>query len=179
MKKEFSGSIFIAFFISLSCPALAIESVRTEFEKSFIGKEWKSNLPDINKHPLSSQCMFTSGQLLQQNANLNLVNFICTDGRLLSIISQRKVQGDWTSPLIALDAFHFPKPKEGEQLMSTGDCSLNGDTLIDFTALVRMGDRERVDWQTGVLKAWIPNVTTKKYEALSTRNIVCGTPTPP
>lgn len=166
--------IWLVFLSLLSSTTQASAPERTAFEQAFIGKTWRDET--FRQTPLSSDCIVIGGHISQQDPRLMLDNFLCSDERQLSVISERIGLG---SLRLVIDAVLLPKPSDGEKMMFTGDCSLKGDTLTDFIALVHMGDRERVDWQTGVLKAWIPNVNTKKYEALSTRNIVCETPTPP
>ena len=154
---------------------------RTEFELGLIGRKWIQTIADYGQSPVARECNYTGGQLLQQNQKLALDYFTCTDGRTLSLITQKlpPAHGMVSAPTLVLDAFLFPELKEGESLVSPGECSLNGDISTDFTALVRFGEHEFVDWQTGVLAAWIPNVRTKQYEPLSTRHIVCGVETDP
>jgi hypothetical protein len=63
--------------------------------------------------------------------------------------------------------------------MQPGECELNGNNDTYFTALVRLGRREKVDWKTGVRAAWVPTPETGKIEELPIRHVVCWRPTPP
>lgn len=174
MKTAFVAAISFGVAGLLVSTAPASELEQTEFEKKLIGKTWKDEY--FRENSLSSECIRIGSQSFQQDKDLALTSFICPDNRQLNTISERI---GLNSLRMVLIAFLFPKLQEGETLMSTGDCSLNGDTSTDFTALVRMGERDIVDWETGVIAAWIPNIKIRRYEPLATRNIVCGLPTPP
>lgn len=64
------------------------------------------------------------------------------------------------------------------RLHSTGECALDGRTDTLFFVLLRWGKRERVDWRTGVERAWGFNLDAERIVPLSTRRIVCEKPDP-
>lgn len=151
---------------------------RTEFEQSFIGREWTLVSPDLNPYPLSDRCKYLGGYGLrrnQQKVEGFSVDYFTCDGRELHLfeqaIGERKVK--------VIDALLLPPLKPGDRLMQPGECELNGNTDTYFTALVHLGRREKVDWKTGVRAAWVPTPETGKIEELPTRHVVCWRPTPP
>lgn len=66
----------------------------------------------------------------------------------------------------------------GLSLHFTGDCTLDGKTDTLFFVLLRRGKRERVDWRTGIERAWGFNLKAERIVPLSTRRIVCEKPDP-
>jgi len=154
-----------------SCVA---DPVRTEFEQSFIGREWNQRFVHEDAYPLSERCEYRGGSVMPMHDSFVIESFLC-DGQQLEllgqIISPRKV--------LVLDAVLFPKLEKGERIMMSGDCELRRKIDKFFFAIVNLGKRDAVNWKTGVKAAWYPNPETGKIEKLSTRNIVCFRPTPP
>lgn len=166
---------FVWLFAALLPGAAAQE--RSEFERSFIGREWTLQSSDLDSYPLSEQCRYIGGYMLQMPEGpeeLGIDSFLC-DGQALELLSVFIAEGR----VRILDALLMPRLMPGERYMMTGDCALTGRTDTDFHVIVNLGKREKVNWKTGVRAAWLPNVKTRKFEPLSTRHIVCWRPTPP
>ncbi|GAB3552557.1 hypothetical protein GCM10027343_38230 [Noviherbaspirillum agri] len=64
------------------------------------------------------------------------------------------------------------------RLFETGDCELDGKTDTSFIALVRWGNREQINWRTGVERAWTFDVERGRIVPLSTKRIICYRPEP-
>jgi hypothetical protein len=175
MKKLFEGTLFVFFlgFLGAGCAS----QERSEFERALIGMEWVRQVSDFEIPPLPIPCNLVATVHLQQSKEplpLGIESFRC-DGRALELITKM----DEGFRVTVLDALLLPKLQAGERYMIAGDCEMDGRTDTDFVAIVRFGKRERVDWKTGVRAAWLPNVAKRRFEPLSTRNIVCWKPTPP
>ena len=154
------------------CGVVLADSPRTEFEQSFIGREW------IVGYEPSDQCKSLGGSVLQSDENFGISSFMC-DGRELELLEQFINKSAKTNKVKILDALLLPKHKPGELLMWPGECELNGKTDTDFLVFARLGRREKVTWKNGVRAAWRFNAETGKIEELSTKNIVCWKQTPP
>jgi hypothetical protein len=150
------------------CGAALADSSRTEFEQSFIGREW------ITGYGSSDLCKPLGGYVLRSNKSFGISSFIC-DGRELVVLEQYMTR----YAMNTLDALLLPKLKPGELLMVPGECELNGKTDLDFLVLARLGRREKVTGKNGLRAAWMFNAETGKIEELSTKNIVCWCPTLP
>ena len=64
------------------------------------------------------------------------------------------------------------EPNEA-RISGAGICELRGRTDTSFVTIVRWGKRERIDWRTGVEKAWTFDIKRGRIVPLSTRHIVC------
>ncbi|MCM5681747.1 hypothetical protein M8A51_19645 [Schlegelella sp. S2-27] len=71
-----------------------------------------------------------------------------------------------------------PKRPHAPRLFKVGDCELDGRTDIFFIALVRWDKRDRIDWRTGVEKAWGFDPQKERIISLSPKRIVCHRPEP-
>jgi hypothetical protein len=158
------------------CGVALADSSRTDFEQSFIGREW------IQGHPPSDQCEPLGGYMLQSNKKslnrLGVDSLKCND-RELQLLEQFMTDYAKGNKVKALDALLLPKLKPGELFMEQGECELNGKTDTNFIALVHLGRRDKVTWKNGVRAAWKPNLEAGKFEELSTKDIVCWRQTPP
>lgn len=148
---------------------------RSAFDQALIGREWGEA---SDARPLLDQCSYLTRFDLQRNQKqlpgLTVHSLICNGRNLILLTSL----SDGSSPQI-LDALTLPRLKPGERLMRPGDCELDGNSDTDFIAVVRFGRRERVNRNTGVRAAWVPDPETGKIQPLSTRHVVCWRPTPP
>jgi len=162
-----------AFAFWRSCIA---DPLRTEFEQSFIGREWVKQGGYGNRYPLSERCELLGGYLPFEDSEFAVSSHMC-EGQRLELFER------FMDPVIhkvkVLDAVLLPKFEKGDDLMFLGECKLRGKIDKFFFALVNMANRESVNWKTGVKAAWYPNPKTGKIEELSTRHIVCYEPTPP
>ena len=72
-------------------------------------------------------------------------------------------------------ASHEPVPGRPNALRFAGQgtCEWRGRTDTSFVATVRWAKRERIDWRTGVEKAWTFDIKRGRIVPLSTRHIVC------
>lgn len=109
----------------------------------------------------------------------------CKDRRILALKRQLdSPQGalKWkivdTQLLPAYDSGSDDKRPAALRLHSTGECTLDGKTDTLFFVLLRWGKRERVDWRTGIERAWGLNLKAERIVPLSTRRIVCEKPDP-
>jgi len=172
-KRAFSIAAGVFLSISGMCHA---ERVRTEFEQSFIGREWMKGAAYGNPYPLTRRCELLGGYLLPGQSEFAVSSHMC-EGQHLKLFER------YIDPAIykvkVLDAVLLPKFEKGDDLMYVAECQLRRKTDKFFFALVNMGNRESVNWKTGVKAAWYPNPKTGKIEELSTRHIVCYEPTPP
>ena len=180
-----SLSLLLSFCLLGAFSSTYAEEPRSEFERFFIGKLWAHELSSYVYPPPGHECTSLEGYLLSKNQKsldgFFIDTFMC-DGRELVIFSEdaTNTQVTWTlSSARILDAVLLPRLKKGEERMRAGDCELNGNANTDFIAIVHLGNREEVNWKTGVRAAWYPNPETRKIERLSTRNIICYRPTPP
>jgi hypothetical protein len=66
-------------------------------------------------------------------------------------------------------------PDNLEALRYSGDseCEIKGLPNTTFIALVRFGNRKRVDWRNGVEKAWTFDIKQGRIVPVSTKRIVC------
>ena len=170
--------LFLAGLLVSLCGSSLATPPRTEFEQSFIGREWIPECPDAAPYPLSYRCKYLGGYEIrrkQKEVDGFSIQYFTCNGRELDLFAQT-VDG---RKLKVIDALLLPRLKPGERLMQPGECELNGNNDTYFTALVHLGRREKVDWKTGVRAAWIPTPETGKIEELSTRHVVCWRPTPP
>lgn len=71
-----------------------------------------------------------------------------------------------------------PKRPHAPRLFKVGDCELDGRTDTFFIALVRWGKHDRIDWRTGVEKAWGFDSQKERIVPLSPKRIVCHLPEP-
>jgi hypothetical protein len=71
-----------------------------------------------------------------------------------------------------------PSRPNALRLFQTGDCELDGKIDTSFIALVRWGKREKIDWRTGVERAWTFDIERGRIVPLSTKRIVCYRPEP-
>lgn len=160
------------------CSACVAAPPRTAFEQGFIGEEWIPGNPDVDQYPLSEQCKYQGGYDIRRKQikleGYSIQYFSC-NGRELQLFAQA-VDGH---KLRVIDALLLPKLKAGERLMQPGECELNGNNDTYFTALVHLGERDEVNWKTGVRAAWVPTPETGRIEVLPTRHVVCWRPTPP
>lgn len=151
---------------------------RTEFEQSFIGREWIPESPSFVPYPLSDTCKYLGGYDIRRKqrklVGLSIQYFSC-NGRELQLFSQAIGE----DKLKVIDAVLLPRLKPGERLMQPGECELNGNNDTYFTALAHLGRHNKVDWKTGVRAAWVPAPETGKIEAMPIRHVVCWRPTPP
>lgn len=171
--------LLLSCLLAVLCAACAAAPPhRTEFEQSFIGREWTRVNPDETPYPLSDRCKYLGGYTLRRKQveldGLSIDYFDC-EGRELHLFGQStgylKVR--------VIDALLLPRLKAGERLMQPGECELNGNNDTYFTALVHLGERDEVNWKTGVRAAWVPTPETGRIEVLPTRHVVCWRPTPP
>jgi hypothetical protein len=166
--------IAFACVLALTCVSCLAETPRTEFEQSFIGREFID--------PPSDQCEPLGGFMLQSNESssnrLSVDSLRCGD-RELELLGRFLTNYARDNKVKVLDALLLPKLKPGEQLFQNGDCELNGKIDSDFFVVARLGKRDKVTWKNGVRAAWLINPETGKFEELPTKNIVCWRPTPP
>ncbi len=54
-----------------------------------------------------------------------------------------------------------------------GVCGQSGRPGTSFTALIRWGKRKRIDWRTGVERAWTSDIVHGRIVPMSTRHIFC------
>ncbi|MCW7537252.1 hypothetical protein OOT46_05225 [Aquabacterium sp. A7-Y] len=66
-----------------------------------------------------------------------------------------------------------PTNPDALYLYANGSCELNGRTDTSFFALIRWGQRERIDARTGVERAWTFDLKRGRIVPLSTQHIVC------
>jgi len=168
----------LACLLASFCGAGMAAPSRTEFEQSFIGREWSKASPDFDSYPLTPQCKALGGYLLEKKEktpeDYAIAEFTC-DGRELLLLTQ-----SLGFPRVkVMDALLLPRLKPGERLMESGDCELAGKADTTFIVLVHLGRREKVDWKTGVRAAWMPMPETGKIEELPVRRVICWRPTPP
>lgn len=71
-----------------------------------------------------------------------------------------------------------PKRPNAPRLLSAGECELDGRTDTSFIALARWGKHDRIDWRTGVEKAWGYDPQKQRIVLLSPERIVCWRPEP-
>jgi len=170
--------LILACLLASFCGAGMATPPRTEFEQSFIGREWTRTIPDVEPNTLSPQCKYVGGYAIvkqqQELEDYDIDSFIC-DGRRLHLLTKSlgfpKVK--------IIDALLLPRFKLGDRLMESGDCELDGKHDTTIIVLVHLGQREKVDWKTGVRAAWMPMPETGKIEELPVRRVVCWRPTPP
>lgn len=160
--------------LAISSQPCIAETVRTEFERGFIGREWNQKLALEGSYPLSERCRYAGYSLLAKHDEFSVESFVC-DERKLELL----VRATGNQKVLVLDAVLFPKLAKGERIMMTGDCEIQKKADKFFFVLVNLGKRESVNWKTGVKAAWYPNPETGKIEELPTRHIVCYRPTPP
>jgi hypothetical protein len=74
-------------------------------------------------------------------------------------------------PLISFD----PQPADAEVLRLVGEehCEAKRLPNTTFMAVVRFGKRQRIDWRTGVEKAWTFDVKRGRIVPLSIKQIIC------
>jgi len=67
-----------------------------------------------------------------------------------------------------------PEHPVGPYLYSSDDgCSLDGRWDSTFYAVVRLSERKRMDWRTGVVGAWGYDLKQQRIVPLSTKRVVC------
>jgi hypothetical protein len=77
---------------------------------------------------------------------------------------------------LVLPPVHFePDPNDPEALrfIASSSCELKGYRSGSFIVLARFGNREKIDWRTGVEKAWTFDPKRGRIVPLSTKRIVC------
>jgi hypothetical protein len=79
-------------------------------------------------------------------------------------------------PPVQLDP--APERPNALRLFGTGDCELDGRTDTFFITLVRWGKHDRIDWRSGVERAWTFDIKRGRIVPLSTRRIACYRPEP-
>jgi hypothetical protein len=62
---------------------------------------------------------------------------------------------------------------EALELVAEDHCEVKGLPNTTFIALVRFGKRQRIDWRTGVEKAWTFDIKRGRIVPLSTKRVVC------
>jgi hypothetical protein len=105
--------------------------------------------------------------------------FSCS-GRPIALLERRTDETDGRPTWKIVDTLLLPnyslddpnRPK-ALKLYFNGECELDGKTDTLFFALVRFGKRERIDWRTGVEKAWGFDLNAQRIVPLSTKRIVC------
>ncbi|MCM5677925.1 hypothetical protein M8A51_00070 [Schlegelella sp. S2-27] len=111
--------------------------------------------------------------------------FIC-NGRSIALLKRQVGEASngptWrivdALPLPSYEQHGEPKRPNALRLYFNGECELDGKTDTLFFALVRFGKRDRIDWRTGVERAWGFNLTAERIVPLSTKRIVCYRPEP-
>jgi len=74
---------------------------------------------------------------------------------------------------------YVPDQPHALRLFDTENCELDGRQERYFIALVRWGERDRIDWRTGVEQAWDFDVARGRIVPLSPKRVVCYRPDPP
>jgi hypothetical protein len=159
---------------SLAC--IADHLTRSNFEQSFIGKEWRIGDYENKNIPHISQCVLDGGGL---SSPIYIGYLNCKEKFLMLLgtpIENKLPLGD---PVRILDALQLPRIKSNEEFMEAGDCKIKGNTEPYFIARVNLGHRKEVNWKTGVKAAWTVDIDQQKIIPLSTRDIVCYRHTPP
>jgi hypothetical protein len=161
---------------SLAC--IADDLTRSDFEQSFIGKEWRIGDYGNRNTPQMNQCYVDGGAFANPNLTLDITYFTC-NGRQLMLLGTSTEKRSPNDTVRVLDALLLPKIKSNERFMEPGECEVKGKTVPYFIARVNLGRREEVNWKTGVKAAWTVDIDQQKIIPLSTRDIVCYRPTPP
>ena len=135
-------------------------------------------------------CTYVGGGLVLVNGEMSdkwaYSQLTCHD-RPVAILEKKVDRPDAPDAWRIVDAMALPpferdldpKRPNALRLFGTGDCELDGKTDTLFLALVRWGSkRDRIDWRTGVERAWGFNLTAERIVPLSTTRIVCYRPEP-
>jgi hypothetical protein len=88
--------------------------------------------------------------------------------RIVDAVQLPPFKRDWTS-----------RDQHQVGMFIDGECRLDGRIGTSLVALARLGNRDRVDWRTGVKHAWTFDVKRERIVPVSTKRVVCEQPTPP
>lgn len=167
-----------------SRPAMTVE----EEARALIGKEYTFRMQGQRISPELS-CTSEGGGLLFINGVFDdewASGAVKCQGRAVEVLKRAVGEADGDTTWRIIDTLVLPPYKESPnpkrpnalRLAAAGPCELDGRTDTFFIALVRMGKRDRIDWRTGVEKAWTYDIERGRIVPLSTKRIVCYRPEP-
>jgi hypothetical protein len=185
------GCTAVLALVLSSAAATAITPEQDERARALIGLEYRlapgvTNGQVIAEHPT---CTHLGGAVMWMNGrsvdDWGFSQLLCNGHPIIAL--EHKVHSVDPNPKWrVVDAQSLPpyerNADEGRphalRLHFTGECALDGRTDTLFFVLLRWGKRERVDWRTGIERAWGFNLDAERIVPLSTRRIVCEKPDP-
>jgi hypothetical protein len=161
-----------------------------EEARAMIGMEYTASMPGERIAPDRFSCINEGGAILLINGisqnDWSTSTTTCqgrpviTLERFVKRLGPRETTWRIVDTLVLPRYERDPDPRRPNalRLFQTGDCELDGKTDTYFIALVRWGKREKIDWRTGVERAWTFDIERERIVPLSTKRIVCYRPEP-
>ncbi|WP_326504616.1 hypothetical protein [Noviherbaspirillum album] len=160
-------------------------SIKKEARKLY-GIEYSPRLMGELIAPDISNCTYEGGGIIHLDGvdHYNWAKeYVYCSGHVVILLSKKiddsHKYGIWRVvdllPLPKLELLKNLRNPERPVLYSSfeGLCSVQGRYGMDFIALLSWGRRERIDWKTGVRRAWTFDITQERIVPLPTRHIQC------